>query len=116
MFCYKHEITYYLNDCPECLKEKYQKKPKTDEAKSEVSVEAIVIPHWEFRMHINGFKQHSLLHRDDKLKIQREIYTPVDKDGFTNSKKQKVYYFIDGDDREFKTEQELIKALVASAV
>jgi len=91
-------------------------KTELTEAKAKVNVEAVVIPHWEFRMHINGFKQHSLLHRDDKLKVQREIYTPVGKDGFTNSKKQKVYYFIDGDDREFRTEQELIKALVASAV
>ena len=91
-------------------------KTELTEAKANVNVEAVVIPHWEFRMHINGFKQHSLLHRDDKLKVQREIYTPVGKDGFTNSKKQKVYYFIDGDDREFRTEQELIKALVASAV
>lgn len=92
-----------------------EKNPKpTSKAKSDV--EALVIPHWEFRMHINGIKEHSLLHRDDKLKVQREIYTPVGKDGFTNSKKQKVYYFIDGDDREFRTEQELVKALVASAV
>ena len=42
MICYKHNITYYLNDCPECLKEKYQKKTKTDEAESEVRVEAKV--------------------------------------------------------------------------
>jgi len=93
-----------------------KEKPELTEAIAKVNVEAVVIPHWEFRMHINGFKQHSLLHRDDKLKVQREIYTPVGKDGFTNSKKQKVYYFIDGDNREFRTEQELIKALVASAV
>lgn len=94
------------------MKEK-KNKPMS---KAKSAVEALVIPHWEFRMHINGFKQHSLLHRDDKLKIQREIYTPVDKDGFTKSKGQKIYYFIDGDSREFRTEQELIKALVESAV
>ncbi len=96
------------------------KKKVITDAKSGKKVisplDALVIPHWEFRMHINGYKEHSLLHRDDKLKIQREIYTPVDKNGFTNSKKQRVYYFIDGDKREFRTEEALIKALIKSAV
>ena len=99
------------------MKEKtLNKKSTLTEPTGESQIDLLVIPHWEFRMHINGGKQHRLLHRDDNLKVQREIYTPVGKDGFTNSKKQKVYYFIDGDDREFRTEQELIKALVASAV
>lgn len=78
-------------------------------------IERIVIPRWELRMHINGVKRHSLLYRDDKLHIQKEIHTPVGKDGYTMGK-GKVYFFIDNDKREFRTEQELIKALVASAV
>lgn len=99
------------------MKNKKQLRDVKTKAKIISPLDALVIPHWEFRMHINGNKEHSLLHRDDKLRIQREIYTPVDKNGFiSETKKAKTYYFIDNDPRELRTEEELIKALIANAV
>jgi hypothetical protein len=52
--------------------------------------------------------KHSSLYRDDKLGVQKECHVP-----HRNGKpcKGKTYYFIDGDDREFTTEEELIEAL-----
>lgn len=68
---------------------------------------------WKLITHISGTKQHSILYRS-KYKgkgVQREVHTPVRKNGFG---KAKVYYFIDDDPREFRNEEELIKALEGS--
>jgi hypothetical protein len=71
-------------------------------------------PKWQTHMHINMSNQHSLLLRDNKLGVQCEVYTKA-KNGYTYGK-GRCYYFIDGDKRQFRTEEALIKALEASDV
>ena len=66
-------------------------------------------PKWTMHMHLNMSNQHSLLLRDNKLGCQCEVYTKA-KYGYIYGK-GKTYYFIDGDEREFRTEDDLIKAL-----
>ena len=65
---------------------------------------------WKLKFSLAGIQQHSLLYRSEyKGKgIQKEIHTPKYKSGFG---KGKVSYFIDNDKREFKSEDELLKAL-----
>lgn len=70
---------------------------------------------WQLKLHLNGEKYHSRLYRA-KYKgfgIQMEVHTPVLKsfDGPKDFGKAETYYFIDGDEREFSTEEELIKAI-----
>lgn len=70
---------------------------------------------WQLKLHLNGEKYHSRLYRA-KYKgfgIQMEVHTPVLKsfDGPKNFGKAEIYYFIDSDEREFSTEEELIKAI-----
>ena len=68
---------------------------------------------WKMIMHLATTKEHSLLYRADyKGKgVQREIHTPVKEHCKERFGKPKKYFFIDGDKREFKTEEELLKAL-----
>lgn len=70
---------------------------------------------WQLKLHLNGEKYHSRLYRA-KYKgfgIQMEVHTPVLKrfDGPKDFGEAETYYFIDGDEREFNTEKELIKAI-----
>lgn len=70
---------------------------------------------WQLKLHLNGEKYHSRLYRA-KYKgfgIQMEVHTPVLKsfDGPKDFGKAEIYYFIDSDEREFSTEEELIKAI-----
>lgn len=65
---------------------------------------------WKMKMHMAGKDYHSLLYRAEFMgeRIQCEIHTPVTKTGFG---KAKVYFFIDGDERKYKTEEGMIKAI-----
>lgn len=69
---------------------------------------------WKMESHFAFTKQHSLLYRAEfyGLGIQMEVHTPVKNGKFGE---QRVYFFIDGDKREFKTEDEL-KAAVKELV
>lgn len=70
---------------------------------------------WQLKLHLHGEKYHSRLYRA-KYKgfgIQMEVHTPVLKsfDGPKDFGKAETYYFINSDEREFSTEEELIKAI-----
>jgi hypothetical protein len=66
---------------------------------------------WKLHMHLNMGHIHSLLYRSEYkgYGIQCEIHTHMKKN--QRPGKSKFYYFIDGDPREFKSEEELIKAI-----
>lgn len=71
---------------------------------------------WEMRTHVNGTEYHSLLYRAKFMQkgIQMEIYTPVTNNwgGYKEFGQAEVSFFIDGDEREFKTEEEMINAIM----
>ncbi|MFW9879627.1 MAG: hypothetical protein ACFFG0_41660 [Candidatus Thorarchaeota archaeon] len=75
---------------------------------------------WKMNSHYSADKEHGLLYRSEFMGkgIQCEIITPVKRNigGFKDFGKQKIYFFIDGDDREFKSEEELIDAILESEV
>jgi hypothetical protein len=73
---------------------------------------------WEMKMHLGGEKMHSLLYRAKYLGrgVQMEIHTPVISDisdygCFKKFGEPIVAYFIDGDERQFDSEEDLIKAI-----
>lgn len=70
---------------------------------------------WEMRTHVNGTEYHSLLYRAKFMQkgIQMEIHTPVTNHWGDHKKfgQAEVSFFIDGDEREFKTEEEMINAI-----
>ncbi len=69
---------------------------------------------WKLEMSIGGEKQHSLLYRSEFLGkgIQLEIHTPVKANGeFGKARKT---FFIDGDKREFKSEDEIREVITES--
>lgn len=66
-------------------------------------------PKFEMRMHMAGTNRHSCLYRDDSLGVQMEIHTTKYKTGRFG--KGEVIYYIDGDNREFKTKEEFMDAL-----
>lgn len=66
---------------------------------------------WRLVMHIGDENMHSLLFRGRFMGrgIQKEVYTPANR--FGEFRKAETYYFIDGDEREFTTEEELIEVI-----
>jgi hypothetical protein len=67
-------------------------------------------PRWKFASHMATTKEHSILYQDKELHVTHEVHTPCGR-RFGEFGKAKIYYFIDGDKREFTTEAELIAAL-----
>lgn len=67
-------------------------------------------PKWEFERSISKKTHDSLLYRDANLGVRVEIHTPF-RAGHPG--KDEVLFFMDGDEREFKTEQKLMQALHA---
>lgn len=64
-----------------------------------IKIDWVFASHWSMK---NG-NVHYYVERDDIFKVQREKWTPKDKDWD---------YYIDKDEREFKTEAELKAALI----
>ena len=66
---------------------------------------------WQLKMSLSGSKEHSLLYRSEYKGqgIQMEIHTPKHKNGKFG--KQKEWFFIDGDKREFENMANMIKAI-----
>lgn len=64
---------------------------------------------FKWRSHLAMSDQYSTVYRDDNLGIQVESYTNRNWDGFPKGKSKK-YYFIDNDQREFHSIEELIDA------
>lgn len=73
---------------------------------------------WKKVFHLSGSKYHSSLYTSNYKgkKLQKEVHTPVLQDygGPKDFGKAETSYFIAGDEREFKTESELIKAIEKS--
>lgn len=67
-------------------------------------------PNWVASTHISMTTYHSALYRDEDLKAQMEIITPKTKTG--EFRDGKSFYFLDGDKREFKTEEEMLDAIM----
>jgi len=66
-------------------------------------------PKWRFVNSMSMLTEHSLLYRDDSISAQKEIWTK-----FRNGHpvgKGKVTFYLDGDDREFKSERAMLAAL-----
>ena len=70
---------------------------------------------WQFSHHISMDDKHIGAYRSkiDGVSVQAEIVTPVlaDYGGPKEFGKEEVYFFIAGDEREFRTEKELIAAV-----
>ncbi len=66
---------------------------------------------WQLGTSLSGDKMHSLLYRGKykDVGVQLEIHTPKRKNGTFG--KEKHYFFINGDKREFRTEEELREAI-----
>lgn len=66
---------------------------------------------WQLSSSFAFAKEHSLLYRGTYLGkgVQMEIHTPKRKNGTFG--KQKTFFFIDGDKRQFETEQNLMEAV-----
>lgn len=71
---------------------------------------------WKYRMHINGTEYHSVLYRSEYMGrgVQCEIHTPVI--GFGQYGRAKRSFFIDGDEREFESEEVLRQAIESEVV
>ena len=68
----------------------------------------------EYSMGINGDDGASRLYRNNEHGIQKEVHTKRKKKGdiYSGWKEGKVYYFLDGVDKEFRTIDELYKGYV----
>lgn len=71
---------------------------------------------WKMIHHMSGSKYHSALYRSEFMgkKIQCEKHTPVLRDygGPKDFGEPEIYFFIDDDEREFKTQKELINTIL----
>jgi hypothetical protein len=67
-------------------------------------------PCWRLCVHTNYRTEHMSVYRDNTLGVQKEAVVP-----YRNGKpcNGKTYYSIDGDKREFRSEEELMAALTA---
>lgn len=63
---------------------------------------------WKFIRSMGFSDHHHSAHRNEELGVQWETITPQTKEG--HFKKPKHFFFIDNDDREFLSEEELIEA------
>lgn len=63
---------------------------------------------WRYVKHMTLSTESHYILRDERFKIQCEKITKRDGHGHTGS--TKTYFFIDGQEREFKTEEELCDA------
>ena len=66
--------------------------------------------HWRLSSHMNLGKIHALLYRDNEKKVQAEVHTSFTKMGQPRQGTERMYYFLDGDKRTFRTEEELMAA------
>lgn len=64
---------------------------------------------WQFRSSMNFENQHHTLRRDEERKVQCETITNKTNGGYGVGK-SKNYFFIDGDEREFLSAEELADA------
>lgn len=68
------------------------------------------VPEWTLQLSMGGSEQHSMLYRDETLKAQMEIHTPV-RDGAPSGEGSASFH-LDGDEREFATQQDMILAII----
>ncbi len=64
--------------------------------------------HWSLGVHTSFRNEHQSVYRDNALGVQKETLVP-----YRNGQpcEGKSYYYIDGDEREFRSEEELMAAL-----
>ena len=67
-----------------------------------------VFPEFTMTMSLSAEDKHALNYADEKLGVTIEIITPKKNGQFQDEQR---YYFINGDEREFKTPLELMEAL-----
>ena len=63
---------------------------------------------WQLKLSLSESKVHHLIYRDDELGTQMEIVTPKRKGKFGQQEK---YWFIDGNDTEYTTQEGFLAAL-----
>ncbi len=66
-------------------------------------------PHWVYSASIYRPKVHCLVYRDERLKVQMQIITP--RNPTLLWRKPKEFYFIDGVEKAYRSEEKLIQAL-----
>lgn len=66
-------------------------------------------PKWEYISSKYSDNTHTVVYRDNVLKVQMQIVTK--RSNHYNPEKAKFFYFIDGDQRTFYAEDELLNAL-----
>lgn len=64
---------------------------------------------WRLKESWNLKNQHYTIFRDDERKVQWESVTNKDSSGYGQKKSSSAFY-IDGDEREFKSAEELVDA------
>ena len=70
---------------------------------------ASLAPAWKYASSVYLRKHHCVIYRDDELGIQKQVMTR--RWTFIFPAREREYYFIDGDDRTFRTEDRLLAAL-----
>ncbi len=66
-------------------------------------------PKWEYVSSRYSDKSHTVMYRDDVLRVQMQIVTK--RSDHYNPEKAKYFYFIDSERRVFRSEDELLNAL-----
>jgi len=68
---------------------------------------------WVLQKSCSFSDRHDLLYRDDALGVQKEVYTPVVEDRAMPPEfgDPEVYYFVDGSEEEFASEEALLAAV-----
>lgn len=67
------------------------------------------VPRWKYRASIYTERDHCTLYRDDALGIQMQVMER--RNWVLVRPKERVYYFIDGENRTFRSEDDLLQTL-----
>lgn len=75
----------------------------------EETLVTVLAPQWKYASSIYLPRHHYVVYRDDAMGVQKQVITRRNTIFFTP--KEREFYFIDGDQRTFRSEEQLLKAL-----
>jgi len=67
----------------------------------------MAVPRWKYRASIYTRRDHCTLYRDDDLGVQMQVM--VKRDWLVFRPRERVYYFVDGVSRAFRSEEEMLR-------
>jgi hypothetical protein len=83
--------------------------PLTRQYGSTTREKSLLKPKWEYVSSRYSDKSHTVMYRDEVLRVQMQIVTK--RSDHYNPEKAKYFYFIDAERRVFRSEDELLNAL-----